>query len=306
MANPNLFGPPGGGWPQWMYDTDPSLLQRARYTSGKPMAYMTGPNAMGLPPPPLRQRSAGVQAGTQPGAWPGPWAATPWPGPLAAQAQPTSLGGYQQGQVAVRDYLGRVSFVDPMAVQGATLPWGAFQSQMAPAEVANIYNRQLLPGQPGYQSQQQGPVTHPTAPDAGAGAGAGAPKAPQYKSIPPGLAAQAAEQGFNVPENWWQEFQAKHEGETPLEYYGAQGYGDQSLGAALHDLDWSQGVMAQTGAPPTEAEWVQHWYHKQGMMTHNEYEAYKKKLAKDRKRAKDEAMPQRPPTWQPPQVWWDI
>ena len=295
----NLFGAPVGGTQWWK--NIPELTEAIRLAQAP-----ASPGTLGSP------------TGIAPGAYAPPpqWASQSPTGFAYTPAYtpqgvglPSSVGTYQPGQVATRDYLGRVVWANPAQAQMGqvgTLPWGAFQSQMAPAEVANIYNRQWLPGQPGYQAQQQGPVTHPTAPDAGAGAGAGTPKAPQYKPIPPGLAEQAAEQGFNVPENWWQEFQAKHEGETPLEYYGAQGYGDQSLGAALHDLEWSQGVMGDTGQPPTDAEWVQHWYHKQGMMTHDEYEAYKKKLSKDRKRAKDEAVPQRPPTWQPPQVWWDI
>ena len=109
-----------------------------------------------------------------------------------------------------------------------------------------------------------------------------------------------------VPEGWWEEFQAQHEGETPLEYYGEQGYGGDSLGAALKDLEWSQGfALANAGKPPSESDWVQHWYHKQGMMTHEEYADYKEKLGKKRKKAKDEAPVPRPPTWIPPQVWWD-
>lgn len=125
--------------------------------------------------------------------------------------------------------------------------------------------------------------------------------------------------GIQVPEGvdpvWWREFIAEHEGVDPITFYQLDYSQDPdnpispttALDMALTDLQWGIQFQADTGAAPTADDWRSWWFHKQGMMTPEEFERYKKRLEKERKRAKEEmGEAWRPPNVEPPLVWWDL
>ena len=92
-----------------------------------------------------------------------------------------------------------------------------------------------------------------------------------------------------VDQKWWDDFTEEHDGQNPLDYYGAQGEG---LAEAMGDLEWSQGFERDHGRPPNDDEWRWWWFEKRGLNRPRQQAA-----------PKEEEEP-RPPLWIPPQVVW--
>ena len=92
-----------------------------------------------------------------------------------------------------------------------------------------------------------------------------------------------------VDQKWWDDFTEEHDGQNPLDYYGAQGEG---LAEAMGDLEWSQGFERDHGRPPNDDEWRWWWFEKRGLNRPRQPAA-----------PKEEEEP-RPPLWIPPQVVW--
>lgn len=93
-------------------------------------------------------------------------------------------------------------------------------------------------------------------------------------ALPPGyqkwMSAHISPEAYGP---WRAEFASQHEGMTPEQFYGRPGQTyeggpgyelGEGLSQALDDLTWSQGELAKNGRPPTEEEWIDHWYSKRG------------------------------------------
>lgn len=153
--------------------------------------------------------------------------------------------------------------------------------------------------------------TTPTTPPVTGGAGAGGGTSRGWK-VPPGVDA-----------GWYGEFQKQHGGETPEDFYGRNREG---LAEALADREWSQGFAQMYGRPPGEEDWNAWYFHSRGgnpqwaAMTKAQRKA-ERKLSKqtarnewaasqgyknwaEYKRQTAEPEEDRPPLYQPPQIYW--
>lgn len=299
MAVGNLFGAPAG--PGRWYENIPELIDAL-----KPHV----PEALG--PSSLDPWRSGTWPWGQQATYsPPPYLPTIWKGLTPYQkafgARPPQGGGRGQlGPLASGpNWINMLPFgyIGPSTPASTGGMFGGITPGNQP--LANIFGQAAAQG----VAQGMGPFIGTTSgqvlgqqPGGAGAAGGQAPKEPQYKPMPPGMDLS----GTPAWPGWWEAFQDEHEGETPLEYYGAQGYGDESLRAALEDLEWSQQFAADAGHGPSDYDWNAWWYHKQGMYSPVEYEAYKKKLDKQRKKAKADQPAPRPPTWIPEQTWWDL
>lgn len=155
---------------------------------------------------------------------------------------------------------------------------------------------------------------------------AGPPQQPAAAPPGPGLEAggggggggggtRAAPPGVNP--GWYAEFQRRHGGQTPEEFYGQTGEG---LPEAMADEEWGRGFAEMYGRAPTDDDWRAHWfatrvgYQPRGQMTPRQYDRWLKER-KARRRARQEARrnegkirkegdDQRPPVYMPPPIIW--
>ena len=135
---------------------------------------------------------------------------------------------------------------------------------------------------------------------------------PQYR--PPtqqqaGGQAPYAQAPQGVDPGWYRRFQGEHEGQTPEQFYGAQGTGE-GLAEALGDLEWSQGFAGMYGRPPTDDDWKAWWFQSRvgaspQDIAYWQSPAGKRDLQRKRERASGgEGVGPRPPNWIPPPITW--
>lgn len=271
----------------------------------------------------------GAQMGAGTGAVVPPYA----PGAAGAQFGPT-FGGAQatrQG-VGVPGIPGRLPYPDDMITAGGGYPamgavgpiqagvMGAQAGQMPPIPTQGVpggYNPYLpvtaratrtpppgtsgptVPVYPWGTAPASGPGTMPPPPPNSQGQ---APAMPPQ--VPQGAGGGQQQQGSPAPpginQKWWNDFTKEHEGQNPIEFYGATGEG---LAEALADLEWSQGFAEMYGRPPTDDDWRAWWMKTRGGPTPEEIEAMREQRRKIAQEIRDETR-QRPPLWVPPQTIW--
>lgn len=207
--------------------------------------------------------------------------------PTITRTGGAGTAGGQPAQPSAARYFGRWGYAMPHVLSPEQI-----EADRALAQTG----RQYTP--PGPAAGVGAAVIEAGRPGGGGGAGGG------------GLAA--APPGVNP--GWYAEFQRRHGGQTPEEFYGRTGEG---LPEAMADLEWSQGFAQMYGRPPTEDDWKAHWFATRvgrqpgegtmGGMTPRQYERWQR-ARKERRRAKkaekEGTNEPRPPTWMPPQIIW--
>lgn len=119
-----------------------------------------------------------------------------------------------------------------------------------------------------------------------------------------GGGGRAAPAGVN-PE-WYAEFQRRHDGQTPEEFYARTGEG---LPEAMADAEWARGFAEMYGRAPTDDDWRAHWFATRAGGTPEEREQRRRRRQKERKQVKREQKmkkeeDQRPPLYVPPNIIW--
>lgn len=201
--------------------------------------------------------------------------------------------GYPPGYGPYLPVTTRTTRTPPPGTSGPTVPvypWGTAPASGPGTTPPLPPGATDTPGPPG----SGWPAPPATAPTSGGRTtqGQAAPRPPTDQGAgpaPPGLSQQ-----------WWDAFAAEHEGQNPLEFYGAQGEG---LSEALADLEWSQGFAEMYGRPPTDDDWRAHWMATRGGPTPEQIEFWREQRRKFKEKVAD-AERERPPLYVPPQVIW--
>jgi len=176
----------------------------------------------------------------------------------------------------------------------------------APAAAASPYPNYNFGGGlfSGYRWPTTAGVPNATTPAGQAPAAATAPYSPpaapaqaQYQQAPPGINQQ-----------WYSQFQAEHQGQTPDEYYAmtsAQaGNPHEGLADALADLQWSQAFARDKGRPPNADEWRWWWFTTREGGTPEAKAAAQNQGGGRGGGGGGGPTGQVPPVYVPPQVWW--